>query len=98
MSACLWDLSYNMNYHKCGGGGELIMEWGLNLVWLNPGRFVGNKTFRPQDVSPLVVSPPPPSRFASIFNPSRFAPHTLVVSLPKTFPHGRFAPTSCFAA
>ena len=40
----------------------------------------GNKTFRPKDVSPYT------SRFAFIFNPGRFAPHNLVVSLPIQFP------------
>ena len=46
--------------------------------------WVGNKTFRPQDVSPLVVSPlvvSPP-----FWSPSRFAPPTLVVSPPNHFP------------
>ena len=33
----------------------------------NIGDLTGNKTFRPQDVSPLVVSPP-------FWSPSRFAP------------------------
>ena len=44
----------------------------------------GNKTFRPQDVSPLVVSPlviSPP-----FWSPSRFRPPTLVVSPPNHFP------------
>ena len=54
----------------------------------NPCRTVlsrGNKTFRPQDVSPLVVSPlvvlPP------FCPPSRFAPPTLVVSPPNHSPY-----------
>ena len=48
-----------------------------------------------QDVTPPRRFPPSrfhPSRFASIFNPSRFAPHTLVVSPQYHFLPSRFAP------
>ena len=56
----------------------------------------GNKTFRPQDVSPLVIFPlvvsPPfwfPSRFAS--NPSRFAPKPFPIpATPPPPPHTFF--------
>ena len=54
---------------------DTLQEW--EQTW-------GHKTFRPQDVSP--PSRFPPSRFASIFHPSRFAPNTLDVSPPIPFP------------